>query len=261
MPHDDDHDSSFKEMHELLRSVDSRLDALLLNIRFAALGSRKQLEFLYRDKLVNMYLPFADVDFIQRNILIHRTFYEVKALQKVMRYITHDSVVLDAGSNIGNHTVFFSKICGAKEVLAFEVMHETFKILERNIKLNGLSNVRAFNLGLGAVRGGRARLAHFEQHNIGGASIEHVDGDGVYNIVTVDSLGLGALHFIKIDVEGTFLPVLDGARETIARCKPRIWLELRRLRGERAPGEDHLRKLGYKVAKELSPNDVLFEPD
>jgi FkbM family methyltransferase len=43
---------------------------------------------------------------------------------------------------------------------------------------------------------------------------------------TVDSFGLSNVRFIKADVEGSEREVLDGARETIARDRPVILLEL-----------------------------------
>ena len=247
------------ELREALQSLEEKLDALLLGMRVARLGPDSVFQFLYRDNLVKMHLPFADVDVIQRHIVLHYAFYEQKALQIVAKHIAPGSVVLDAGANIGNHTIFFAMICAAREVHSFEVMRETFKLLERNVRLNQLQNVRLNNLGIGA-RTGRADLAYFGQGNIGGASIQSAGAGGTYEIVTVDGLELPALDFLKIDVEGAHLDVLNGARETLARCRPRIWVELRANRNEREAGERLLTELGYRMVKELSRNDFLFEP-
>jgi FkbM family methyltransferase len=43
---------------------------------------------------------------------------------------------------------------------------------------------------------------------------------------TLDSFGLSAVQFVKIDVEGSEREVLDGARMTIARDRPLLLLEL-----------------------------------
>ena len=42
----------------------------------------------------------------------------------------------------------------------------------------------------------------------------------------LDSLDLGDVGFIKIDVEGFEAQVIDGARETIARCRPVMQVEI-----------------------------------
>jgi FkbM family methyltransferase len=43
---------------------------------------------------------------------------------------------------------------------------------------------------------------------------------------TLDNVYHGDVGFIKIDVEGHEEAVLDGARETIARCRPRMLIEI-----------------------------------
>jgi hypothetical protein len=43
---------------------------------------------------------------------------------------------------------------------------------------------------------------------------------------TLDNVYHGDVGFIKIDVEGHEEGVLDGARETIARCRPRMLIEI-----------------------------------
>jgi len=43
--------------------------------------------------------------------------------------------------------------------------------------------------------------------------------------LSIDSLGLDAVGFLKIDVEGGEPAILDGARETIRRCRPNIMVE------------------------------------
>ncbi|HUZ74226.1 MAG TPA: FkbM family methyltransferase [Stellaceae bacterium] len=64
----------------------------------------------------------------------------------------------------------------------------------------------------------------------------------------LDEIYSGVVGFIKIDVEGHEEAVLDGAAETIARCRPRLLVEME----ERfAPGvirreHERLRRIGYR---------------
>ena len=42
------------------------------------------------------------------------------------------------------------------------------------------------------------------------------------HIEKLDSFQIDDLTFLKMDIEGAELGALDGARDTIARCKPRL---------------------------------------
>ena len=81
---------------------------------------------------------------------------------------------------------------------------------------------------------------------------------------TLDSFELSDVGFIKIDVEGHELQVLQGAAETIARCKPNLLVEVR----QNETGVHALMKSwGYEACRldDLagvcgSPVNVIFRP-
>ena len=79
---------------------------------------------------------------------------------------------------------------------------------------------------------------------------------------TLDSFGFAQVDFIKIDVEGYELPVVEGGRETIRRCRPHMVLEQKGK--EAAFGQardaalDELRALGMRpLAKPISGDWIL----
>jgi len=249
--------TSESAVEALLKSVEKRLEENSRLSRYLALGPDKIIEFIHMDKLVRMYLPHADVDFIQAHVASRKSFYEAGPLHQVARYITPDSVVLDAGANIGNHMLFFALICGAKQVISVEIMRQTFRLLARNVELNQLDNVTLHNIGLGAVAG-KANLFAQTLNNLGGTVVAPND-TGAYDLVTVDSLGLDQLDFMKVDVEGTHLDLLEGARETLRRHRPVVWVELRTSAGEYEPGIRKMAELGYRQSVQLSRSNYLFE--
>ncbi len=59
-------------------------------------------------------------------------------------------VFFDIGSNLGKFTISFAKLLGKEgQVIAFEPEERNYERLQENIRLNGLSNVRAFRKALG----------------------------------------------------------------------------------------------------------------
>lgn len=241
----------------VLRSIERRLSQANTIARYAELGPEKVLRFIHEDKLVRMFVPYANVDQIQAYVVEAMNFYEANALKKTARYIGRDSVVLDAGANIGNHMIYFAHILGAAKVISVEIMRQTFELLSRNVELNGLTNVTLHNVGLGATAG-KADLFSQSLSNLG-ATTMRAGETGFYDLVTIDSLALDKVDFIKIDVEGMHLDVLAGARETLRRHRPYVWLELRPRAGEYEPGIEAMTKLGYRSIEQLSKNNFLFQ--
>lgn len=139
--------------------------------------------------------------------------------------VTPESWVVDAGANIGAHTVWFAR--RAKVVLAFEPQRHLFQILCANLACNSLLNVWAHPMGLGA-RPAQVRVPVLNQHvpnNFGGLWIEgHQTGEPV-EVRPLDGFRLPRLDFLKIDVEGMELAVLEGAAATIGRHRPLIYAE------------------------------------
>jgi FkbM family methyltransferase len=62
---------------------------------------------------------------------------------------------------------------------------------------------------------------------VGTSSVEHGEGTGTtVRRVTVDSLDLTDVRFMKIDVEGHELPALRGAEQTVRRDRPLLLVEV-----------------------------------
>lgn len=141
------------------------------------------------------------------------------------------TVVVDAGANIGVHTLDLSRAVGRSgRVLAFEPESRSFDLLKRNLALNSADNVSAQNVALGD-HAGRARLAPHPwnrgDHRILLESENSPENVQEVQITTLDDfclpLGPNALSLIKIDVQGYEAQVLRGAQATID-ANPDVWL-------------------------------------
>jgi FkbM family methyltransferase len=167
-------------------------------------------------------------------------------------------VAIDAGANIGALTVAMARLVGKQgAVVAFEPQRAIFDILTSNIRLNDLTNVvaqrRAVGERIGTVR--VPSLNYERVDNFGGVALGGAQGEDV-ELVTVDSLALPRLRLLKVDVEGMECEVVSGARGTIERFQPALYIE-----NDRA---EHSRRLisllfdiGYRLWWHITP---LFNP-
>jgi FkbM family methyltransferase len=133
------------------------------------------------------------------------------------------STVVDAGANIGTYTIPAARrVAPAGRVVAFEAHPGIMRFLARNIAANALTNVIARNMALGAAPGVIDMV--FSAHNPGETHVagpdESTDGRVRVEMTTLDEalagIGIDAVDYLKIDVEGFELQVLEGARRTIA---------------------------------------------
>lgn len=184
-------------------------------------------EIEYYGKKINIYISDKE-DFIQKSICKSKTFYEMEMLETVFKIIPPKGIILDIGANIGNHTLFFSSICGL-ETYAFEPSSKIRKILEKNIEINNLAkkvHVMPFALG---NKNKKAKLFFPNSSNMGMARIME-KSDGIAEDVIVkrlDDFEINDVVLMKIDVEDMELDVLTGSIETIRKNRPIIFAELR----------------------------------
>ncbi len=168
----------------------------------------------------------------------------------IMNLLAADArCILDVGANIGYHALRLALREPLATVHAFEPLPQSFDYLTRNIAANNLGpRVRAYGYGLSNANG--AVEFHIAPENGTNASLLNVatrsDATSVVGLtMKLDDWAANtrsAPDYIKLDVEGAELWVLEGGAQTIAACKPRVFAEL--LRKWSAP-------FGYH------PNDVL----
>lgn len=181
------------------------------------------------------FVHFAS-DYIPNKIAKAGKFYEQQFLD-ILALLYRDGVVLDCGANIGNHSIYFSGVMGAK-VVAFEPQPYNNFFLNVNRKLNGLEDaIITRNVAL-SHETGRFNLAMAIEGNYGSFTsdipyAEQIRGVQVIekfevNASTIDDdLGMSDIFvsLIKLDVEGMELSVLEGASKTILKNYPIIAVE------------------------------------
>lgn len=165
--------------------------------------------------------------YVGRSFDLYGEFSEVEA-RIFGQLVPQGGVALDIGANIGAHTLPMARIVGAKGmVVAFEPQRILHQMLCANLALNSLPNVWTFWAGAGH-ESGTMRVPPVDYHavnNFGGISLSTGEQGEVVQILPLDSLALPACHFIKIDVEGMEREVIAGAKATIDKWRPLLFVE------------------------------------
>jgi FkbM family methyltransferase len=197
--------------------------------------------------------------YIGRSLQAYGEYSEFE-VQFLTAWLRPGDVVLEAGANIGPITVPLARAVGPEgRVLAYEPQRLVFQLLCCNLALNELANVVARPNAVGA-RAGTVLvpvIAPSQAHNFGGVALSSDAAGGERVAVeAIDDLELEACRLVKVDVEGMEAEVLEGARATIARLRPLLYLE-----NDRADRSRDLialvQSLGYRAFWHLPP---LFNP-
>jgi len=148
-----------------------------------------------------------------------------------------ESFVLDIGANIGTHTIGISP--HVKRVMAFEPDPDNFDLLVKNLAATMCGNVTPVPAAASDVLGNVGT-----QFDYGKTSIIP---SGEIPATPIDMIeGLPRIDFVKIDVEGMELKVLNGMRQTIASYKPQMLIEMQDTTTY-AKTYDFLNGFGYNI--------------
>jgi FkbM family methyltransferase len=174
---------------------------------------------------------------------------EIGAISQILdlrrQYYGDSVMVVDCGANIGVHTVAWAKAMhDYGRVLAIEPQERLFYALTGNIAINNCHNATALLAAVGAETGqidiptpdysksmsfGSLELLESPDNEDAGQVIDYHNNLSSVRLLTLDSLRLPRLDFLKIDVERMELDVLSGADRTLRECKPVMMIETMKL--------------------------------
>lgn len=185
-----------------------------------------------------------------------RLDHDQNCLPLLKEFIKEGDYVIDAGSFIGDHTIFYSMQVGETgKVFAFEPLKLAFQCLEYNMK--DRKNVFIYNNFLSNQKD-KIKGISINYQNPGASYIS----TGAQTIsMTIDELNLPQCNFIKIDVEGGEIDVLRGGKETIEKYSPIMLIEVNEgaLNRNNATGKDlmnYVKSLGYSIRNIYENEDI-----
>jgi len=183
--------------------------------------------------------------------------WEPQSFSYLSEHVKNGDNVVDVGACFGLYTVAFSRLVGTDgHVYAFEPDPYMFRLLQENIKRLHLTNVISFNIALGENN----RVTKFYVTDGGMSSLEPMVG--LRSIIdvrvrTLDTFEFPRIDWMKIDTEGTEHLILQGAKDTLHRCNPKMLIEF-------LPQFGHSSELlhaleGWKITG--LDNNILCEPN
>lgn len=175
---------------------------------------------------------------------------------------TYGKDIVDVGANNGNFAVEFSHLAGDDgKVHSFEPQRLIYYQLCGNVFINGLDNVYCHNVAIGDKQGvtyiDKPDYLSKDYVNFGNVSLKKKFEDNKTDVVDMyplDMYDFTDVVFIKIDVQGYEPNVIEGAKKTIQKHRPYLFVEFEEhLLVENDSSEDLLKKqiedLGYVVKR------------
>jgi len=139
--------------------------------------------------------------------------------------------VIEVGANIGAHTIGLAKAIGPQgKIFAFEPQRACYALLQAQIALNQLENIRALNDAVGSARGQLwiPPVDYNKLGNFGAVAMSNAraaDSEVVDVVMLDEKLGDTPCALIKVDVEGMEIEVLKGAINLIRKHQPLLYVE------------------------------------
>ena len=168
-------------------------------------------------------------------------------------------VALDIGANVGLYAIpLADRVAANGRVWAFEPHPRTCERLKRHVFLNGRGNITLVNAALDSTPG-TARLTDYGEGDSGKWSLRSDRDKSASFHVRVDtldrareSLNIGQVDLIKLDVEGFEPQVILGAQEVLAESRPIVFLELTPSWSDERESREALEilaQLGYRLLR------------
>lgn len=183
----------------------------------------------FMEKRVNDYKMIIDKNGkgIHRDLFLKGT-REESSVKIVRELLKPGQTILEAGANIGYYAILESKIVGKNgKVYAVEPVRENFKLLNKNINLNKLKNVKTFNLAFSDTDG-KIEINISEDSNLNTPiNIGESSRKEKVNCTTLDEFFKNKKYpdFMRMDIEGYEHIVFRGAEKTLDKLKT-IFVEL-----------------------------------
>lgn len=160
--------------------------------------------------------------------------YEPHVVATIRQILQSGETAYDVGAHVGYHTLVMARRVGESgRVLAFEPDARNRRLLEHNLRTNGLSQVSVDGRAL-AEASGEHLFASYGYSSVGHLFHEGTRADATLTRIEVTCLdalvfgeGQPPPRLVKLDVEGAEGAGLRGAERVLAEVRPALIVEVR----------------------------------
>lgn len=199
-----------------------------------------------RTRYRNNFAVYKYDDIISASLRWYGEYQQIE-INIIQSLLEEDSVIYDIGSNIGYHASAFASM--AKQVYGFEAHPKHFSLLRANV--GGDPRCEIYNVAVSDSLG-VITVEDFNPSqisNYGAVTVGAAKGLSVATVTIDHMVESGKIlppDLIKMDVEGHEFQALTGARQTLARYLPLVYVEAQ-MSEHTASVYDFLDELGYRM--------------
>ena len=208
------------------------------------------------NKMIGNYLfPSNDTHF-ERWILDGE--YQAKQRDALFEYMEERrkiEYIIDVGAHVGLWSRPMIRRANTKYIWAFEPNKSVRECYVLN--MGGFDNYSIFPVALGHKN--TKGYLNVETDNSGNTNV-HPTKSGNTEIRTLDSYNFKNVDYIKVDVEGFEYNFLQGATNTLNRCRPFVHLEMKskNMRTTKEEFKRFMKNIGYNEVKKVGA-EVLYD--
>lgn len=177
--------------------------------------------------------------------------YQKNKLDKAMEYVKARRMAIDIGAHVGLWSMHLEKMFD--HVWAFEPIEDHIKCFRKNTE-------KAHLIGMAVGMNTETVFIDTEPGSSGNSCV--ADKGEATEMCRIDDLEFEYVDFMKLDCEGYEWFALNGAEETIKRCRPVIIVEQKKdfaTKYDLHPKQavQYLKGLGYKEKEVISGDHIM----
>jgi FkbM family methyltransferase len=219
---------------------------------------------------VSFYIKIDPNNGLVDKEIYSRGIWEPEILAEISRHIKTDSICLDVGANIGQHSLYMASIAREGKVYAFEPLVRLAEQIRESVKQNNFKNVEVLQFGLSNKNA--IQKIYLDNLNIGRTTFdERSEASSVETaeLKVFDEYwqDKSKIDFIKMDVEGYEYYAMLGMKNILSSYHPALLVEFTPVFYEKMGVSskeilEYIFSFGYKIydleqnKKEILPADI-----